>query len=130
MATNTSNLNLRPHQAVWFEIPASDLNRAVSFYEALLGIKLMQEQFGPVQMAIFPYEKPNVGGCIAARNEVGGSGPLLFLNADPSLDDVLGRVAAAGGEVVQPRFDLPPGMGAYAKIRDTEGNVVGIHALA
>jgi len=54
MTTNTPNLNLRTHQAVWFEIPASDLNRAVSLYEALLGIKLMQEQFGPVQMAIFP----------------------------------------------------------------------------
>ena len=27
-----------------------------------------------------------------------------------------------------PRTALPPGMGFYAKIRDTEGNVVGLHA--
>jgi predicted enzyme related to lactoylglutathione lyase len=37
---------------------------------------------------------------------------------------------SVGGEIIVPRTALPPGMGFYPKIRDTEGNVVGLHALA
>ena len=83
-------------------------------------------------MAVFPYEKPAVGGCVMAgaglRPGVGGM--VGYLNAEPSLDTVLARVAGAGGHVVIPRTELPPGMGAFARIRDTEGNLVGLHALA
>ena len=64
------------------------------------------------------------------RGQPSPAGVVLYLNASPSLDAALSRVAEAGGEVVEPRTALPPGMGFYAKIRDSEGNVVGLHALA
>ncbi len=102
--------SIRPHRLVWFEIPAADFDRAVLFYETLLDVKLRQAPVGGPQ--------PGIGGMVG------------YLNAEPSLDTVLARVAEAGGHVVIPRTELPPGMGAFARIRDTEGNLVGLHALA
>ena len=67
------------------------------------------------------------GGDIPAPSETGS---LVYLNAEPSLDAVLARVAAAGGQVTLPRTALPPGMGFFAHVRDSEGNRVGLHALA
>ena len=46
------------------------------------------------------------------------------------IDATLGRIEAAGGEVVEAKTALPGDMGFYARVRDTEGNVVGLHALA
>jgi hypothetical protein len=31
---------------------------------------------------------------------------------------------------VIPKTALPPGMGFYARIQDTEGNLVGLHAIS
>ena len=55
---------------------------------------------------------------------------VVYLNADPQLAQVLARVPKAGGEVLLPRTALPDGMGYFAQIRDTEGNRVGLHAMA
>ena len=38
----------------WFEIPTQDLDRAVRFYETVLGVHLKREVFGGVPHAIFP----------------------------------------------------------------------------
>ena len=55
---------------------------------------------------------------------------MVYLNADPDLDAALARVEPAGGKVVVPKTPLPPGMGHYARIQDTEGNLVGLHAIS
>lgn len=41
----------------WFEIPATDLDRAQRFYETVLGFALEREAMGPEQMAVFPYQR-------------------------------------------------------------------------
>ena len=63
------------------------------------------------------------------RSKLAGDIPLRpRSNAGESLDSVLNRVAAAGGEIATPKTALLPGMGAFAHIIDTEGNRVGLHA--
>jgi predicted enzyme related to lactoylglutathione lyase len=52
----------------------------------------------------------------------------VYLNAAPSIDAALARVPAAGGKVVVPKTPLPGTMGAFARIIDCEGNLVGLHA--
>ena len=59
------------HAINWFEIPVTDLDRAIDFY-----------------------------------------------------------AVAAGGSVLVGKTALPPGMGSFAQIVDTEGNRIGLHALA
>jgi hypothetical protein len=41
----------------------------------------------------------------------------------------LARVQGAGGRITTPKVALPPGMGYFAHVADSEGNVVGLHAL-
>jgi predicted enzyme related to lactoylglutathione lyase len=116
----------------WFEIPAADLPRATRFYEAVLGTPLKTEQMGPLTMALFPYQPPGVGGCVAAGLGMtpGANGSIVYLNAGKSLDAALARVTAAGGQIVVPKTPLPGDMGAFAQIIDSEGNRVGLHGYA
>lgn len=117
----------------WFEIPVANLERAQTFYEKVLGRALKREVMGDTAMAIFPYEEPATGGCLMAggtRAAAAASGVRIYLDCMPSIDAALSRVAAAGGQVVTPKTALPGDMGAFAVLRDTEGNEVGLHALA
>ena len=123
------------HSALnWFEIPVSDMNRAQAFYEALLAAPLRREAMGPAKtLAVFAYGDSGVGGCLMAGESVpapAATGTLVYLNAAPSLDMVLARVVAAGGRITTPKVQLPGEMGWFAHIADTEGNRVGLHALA
>jgi predicted enzyme related to lactoylglutathione lyase len=117
--------------AVWFEIPARDFGRAVGFYEALFGTSLRREQFGGPRMAVFPYERPGVGGAVieAGGLQPGGNGTLVYLNCDGKLDEVIARVEAAGGQLAGDKVDLPAGMGSFIHMIDPEGNRVGLHGL-
>lgn len=117
----------------WFEIATSNLNRAQQFYETILDCKMQQIDMGHGVEAVFPYEQgQGVGGSLTNKpnGTVGTGGAVMYLNAGASLDAALARVEAAGGQIVLPRQELPPGIGCFAHIMDTEGNRVGLHALA
>lgn len=113
----------------WFEIFVSDIARATRFYEQMLAVSLRPEELDGKAMAIFPAAKTGVGGALVrdGRRAPGGEGTLIYLNADGQLDACLERALAAGGTVVLPRTDLG-GPGFIATIRDSEGNVVGLHS--
>jgi uncharacterized protein len=116
----------------WFEIPAADLERAQRFYESVLATALKREQIGEEQLAVFPYERPGAGGCLQRGPRAvtpSRNGTRVYLDAGPSLDAALERTVAAGGRIATPKVALPPGMGFFAHIEDSEGNVVGLHAL-
>jgi predicted enzyme related to lactoylglutathione lyase len=117
----------------WFEITTTDLDKAQAFYEAVLARTLRRQVMGPSSLAVFPYDKADggVGGallCDPSAPLPGSGGTLVYLDASPSLDAALARVAPAGGQVALPRQALPPGMGVFAHIMDLDGNRVGLHA--
>jgi len=117
----------------WFEIPALDLDRASAFYEQILAVTLNRGNEGPAALAVFPYDRDHAtGGCLRSGPGMKPSveGAIVYLNAGPSLDAALARIAPAGGSIALPRTELPPGMGAFAQILDTEGNRVGLHSYA
>lgn len=125
--------NQRENRVVWFEIPSLDFDRAIRFYENILQITMRRSFFGPTELAVFPYHDPAASGAVTPPEDapkVSPDGVVIYLNADPALDAVLARVGEAGGSIVQPRTELPPGMGCFAKIADSEGNVVGLHAVS
>ena len=120
----------RDNVVVWFEIPAAEFERAATFYETIFDVKLNRETFGGPTMGVFPYDRPKVSGCIMDAPERAGrdNGTVIYINCTGHLDAVVGRVEKAGGKLLTPRIDLPPGMGCYFHIRDSEGNRVGLHA--
>jgi hypothetical protein len=120
---------LQPNVPAWFEIPAHDLERAARFYEKVLEARLAREAMGPMQMAVFPHEKPAATGAVVQGDGFRPAevGTVVYL----SLDDIrpaLARVPSAGGAVVLPLTELPDGMGVFARIRDSEGNCVGLYS--
>jgi predicted enzyme related to lactoylglutathione lyase len=117
------------HTINWFEIPTNDLDRAMRFYEAVLGASLKREHFDGtgMQMAVFSGEAQAVRGALIldARRKPATDGALVYLNAG-DLDASLSRVGKAGGSVLMPKTDIgDPGF--IALVKDTEGNVVGLH---
>ncbi len=118
----------------WFEIPVADLDRAMRFYGALTGQALKRESIGAPgeEMAVFANDDPAAAtGALlkSANRQPGQQGTMVYLNAEPSIDAWLSRASQAGGQVIVPKTALPPGMGYFAHVLDTEGNHVGLHAL-
>ena len=112
----------------WFEIPATDLQRAKRFYEAIFETELKVMDFGG-PTAIFPYESPGVGGCIlAGGTHPSPHGTLIYLNAQGRLDRTLELVTPAGGRIDTPKMQVTEEIGYVAHIIDSEGNRVGLHA--
>ncbi len=120
------------HNAIaWFEVPVQDIDRAQSFYEALLGTPMRRETIAGQTLAVFSYAETGVGGCLMAGANApkpADAGTLVYLNAGRSLDAVLVRVEKAGGCITTPKVRLPGDMGCFAHVADPEGNRVGLHA--
>ncbi len=119
----------------WFEIPATDIERAQQFYEAIFQIKMQPMDFGEVKMRMFPIDDPmkGIGGTII---DTGGfhkpsatDGPLIYLNGNPDVQITLDRVEAAGGKIVVPKREIGPEYGFMAIFLDTEGNRIALHSV-
>jgi len=127
----TTQTTARAAVITWFEIPATDLERAVNFYENSLAIRMQRDPGWP-GMAIFPHEKerPATSGCVVAAKDAQpvDGGVTIYLNCDGKLDAVLGRVAELNGAILEAKNHIP-GVGWVAQIRDSEGNRVGLHAV-
>lgn len=120
------------HALAWFDIPVSDFDRAKAFYSALYDYDMPVQAMGSVRMGILLHDrdKGGIGGAIveAAGNAPSAAGTRVYLNGGRDLKVVLDRVETAGGQVLMPKTPLGPGLGYFAMLRDTEGNVVGLHS--
>ncbi|HMU09844.1 MAG TPA: VOC family protein [Ferruginibacter sp.] len=119
----------------WFEIPTTDINRAQKFYEAIFSISMMPMDLPNIKMRMFPLDDmmTQVGGALV---DSGGfhkasatEGPLIYLNGNPDVQNILDRVQAAGGSIVVPKTEISPEYGFMAVITDTEGNRIGLHSV-
>jgi uncharacterized protein len=118
-------------KVVHFEIPFDDKARAMKFYADALGWKLtdMAEMSYVMAETVatdenqMPKEPGAINGGLFQRPKEAPH-PTIYVGVD-SIDDALKKVASAGGKVVTPKTPIP-GMGAFARISDPEGNVVGL----
>jgi predicted enzyme related to lactoylglutathione lyase len=118
----------------WFEIPATDINRAQNFYEAIFDIRMIPMEMPQLQMRMFPIGDPmNIGGAICSSGDFykpsADSGPLVYLNANPDVQIVLDKIEAAGGKILVPKTEISPDYGHMAVFLDTEGNRVALHSV-
>jgi predicted enzyme related to lactoylglutathione lyase len=119
---------LNPIVTNWFEIPVRQMDRAIRFYDATLGTSLHSEMFGTSELAVFPYDADHhVTGALMRMDacEPSMHGSTVYLSV-ADVAQTLAKVEEAGGAVVVPRTVLPEGKGAFAQIRDSEGNRVGL----
>ena len=114
----------------WFDIPATNFDRAVAFYETVLGVSLIRENMLGAQMGIFPARTGEATGAVLARDGVtpGTTGSTIYLKAGNDLSTALARVEGAGGKIVYPKTFIKEGWGYFAIVLDTEGNTVGLQS--
>jgi predicted enzyme related to lactoylglutathione lyase len=123
------------HAINWFEIPATDLDRAQVFYESIFDIKMIPFEFPTIQMRMFPVEDASmhIGGALCHAGEFykpsATDGPLIYLNGNPDVQNVLDKIPAAGGTIVIPKTEISPDYGYMAVFIDTEGNRIAIHSI-
>jgi uncharacterized protein len=118
-------------KVVHFEIPFDDKQRAMKFYAESFGWQLMDmpqmdyviASTVDVDDKMRPKEPGAINGGLFARPK-DAPHPTIYVGV-ASVDDALGKVQSAGGKVVTPKTPIP-GMGAYARVADTEGNVIGL----
>ena len=119
----------------WFEIPSTDLARATKFYETIFGISLIPMDLPDIKMRMFPVEDPmtGIGGAVVHSDGFhkpsATDGPLIYLNGNPDVQQVLDKVEAAGGSITVPKTEISPEYGFMAVIIDTEGNRIGLHSI-
>lgn len=117
----------------WFEIPTTDFQRGVKFYNTILDTEMHVESMGELPMAFFPAtpaEKGTVGGAVIFHPESKPSadGTMVYLNGGNDLSPILDRVESAGGKVIMPKTQITPEIGYMAMFIDSEGNRVGLHS--
>ena len=123
------------HAISWFEIPTTDIERAQKFYETIFGISMMAMDMPNIKMRMFPLDDmmTQVGGALV---DSGGfhkpsvtEGPLIYLNGNPDVQNVLDKVEAAGGTILVPKTEISPDYGFMAVFIDSEGNRVALHSI-
>jgi uncharacterized protein len=119
----------------WFEIPTIDLDRAQRFYETIFATSLIPLDLQNLRMRMFPIENQmsGIGGALCHNKDFykpsSTDGPLIYLNGNPDVQNVLDRVEAAGGKIVVPKTQISPEYGYMAVILDTEGNRIALHSV-
>lgn len=112
----------------WFEIPATDVERATAFYEAVFQVTTIREDIGDGDVkSIFPTES-GVTGAISQGPAwtPSATGTMVYFDGGDDLQVILDRVVDAGGEIVEPKQTVDATSGYWARFRDTEGNIVGV----
>jgi predicted enzyme related to lactoylglutathione lyase len=116
--------------ATWFEIPVTDMARAVRFYTKAFGIELREVTMGAATMAWFPMapDAPGSGGTLIHDEGYMPSkeGSLVYLAVD-DIDETLARIDEAGGKTLLPNTNIGE-HGTIAHFEDSEGNRVALHS--
>ena len=121
------------HTIVHFEIPADDLERAAKFYRELFGWDVSKwsgsaaEEYWmvktvPENAAKAPEHQGVNGGLM--RRMMPGQPPVNYVGVE-SVDDYSRKAERLGAKVVMGKTPVP-GMGWFAQLKDTEGNVFAL----
>lgn len=115
----------------WFEIPATEFDRAVKFYSTILSVEIHSNEFMGAMMGFFPTDGTNVSGAIVkGENYIPANGGVLaYLNGGDDLSNVLAKVEGAGGSIIVPKTQISDEMGYFAMFIDSEGNTMALHSI-
>jgi uncharacterized protein len=123
------------HTIVHFEIPADQPERAVKFYRELFGWDIKHYEgsaaggmdYWMVQTVPSDAEghptRPGVNGGLM-RRMFPGQAPVNYIGV-ADVDEFVGKAERLGAKVLMGKHPVP-GMGWFAQLNDTEGNVFAI----
>ncbi len=128
-----------PNPVVHFEIYVNDMNRAKAFYEAVFQTKLAQmpnpTPETEMDMWAFPMDKEagmssyGSGGMLVKMQGFtpGIGGTLVYFGCEDCAVQAA-RAAQHGGSVEQEKTQIGE-HGFMALVKDSEGNLIGLHSM-
>jgi predicted enzyme related to lactoylglutathione lyase len=115
----------------WFEIYVNDMERAKHFYESVFDLKLEKMPNPDMEYWTFPMQDDGVGasGALTQMEGVspGPGGSLIYFSCEDCATEE-SRVEPAGGKVQQPKMSIGE-YGFMSLVKDSEGNLIGLHSL-
>jgi predicted enzyme related to lactoylglutathione lyase len=118
----------------WFEIPVTNMDRAIKFYEEVFDFKLSRHILGPIDMAWFPTMEDGHGtsGSLVYNERAykpSMDGVLIYFTAQSGdLSIELGKVEKSGGKILLPKTQISAEVGYMALLTDSEGNRIALHS--
>ncbi|ASZ10209.1 VOC family protein [Chitinophaga pendula] len=117
------------HPVVYFEIPVTNMERAVQFYTAVFEFTFERTYIDNNEMALFPLNDthPGITGGLA-KGEIyqpTHNGTLIYFHSD-NISQTLERAVTAGGKVLYPKTSNGD-LGYVAEFEDSEGNRIALH---
>jgi len=117
----------------WFEIYVQDMERAKAFYQQTLQVTLekLQSPDPNLELWAFPiqHQSPGSAGALVKMKgyNSGPGGTLIYFSCEDCAIEA-GRAASNGGSVERPKFPIGQ-YGFIAIVKDTEGNLIGLHSM-
>jgi len=112
----------------WSEIPVTDMEKSVAFYNEVFGYEMEIDNSGLNPMAVLGGAMEAGGAHLYPGKPVADGGSTIHITLPDALEAGAERVTAAGGQVVSPAIPIPAGRFMYAK--DLDGNSIGLFEVA
>lgn len=120
-------------KVVHFEIPFDDKERAMKFYKENFGWGMndLGPKMGDYVLAqtaktdkdMMVEDKGAINGALYSRGVEKVKEPIVVIQVD-SIDETIKKVERSGGKLITAKMPIPNG--SYARVADSEGNVIGI----
>jgi uncharacterized protein len=129
IAPKVSEMKKSYNPVVYFEIPVTNIERAIKFYSAVFNFKFEKEIIDKNEMALFPFAENDLGisGALA-KGEIykpSKTGTLIYFKAE-NIEETLKLAEQNGGKILYPKTSNGD-LGFVAEFEDSEGNRIALH---
>jgi uncharacterized protein len=117
------------NQIVWVDIPVTDLDRAISFYSALLNGEVLKQTYDQFNFGLLPHADTSVSGCLIESpvEHINEFGPLIYFNVEGRIAQAVDVAKAFNVDIIEEMFQMGE-HGFRAVLKDTEGNRIALHS--
>jgi predicted enzyme related to lactoylglutathione lyase len=131
-------------QVVWFEIPVTDLDRAINFYSNVLFVKVEKIKFLDAEQGFFDMNKNAIKGALTLKENVAANSGIVLFFYVIAISDSLRNVLKYGGQIIKEKTLIKQknkegyltinnnmidgNVGYYAEIIDSEGNQISLYS--
>lgn len=124
--------SIKANAVAYFELPVSDMERAVAFYKTLFDFTFEFEIMDGYEMAFFPLDESAHGitGALVKGDvyQPSHKGAILYFYTN-DIDTVLEKASILGSAILYPKTSNTDYGFTVAEIEDSEGNRIALKQM-